>query len=163
MLQDSNVGWLRKRIMYNGFDLNGLSSHTTSGRIESLLQTTTQAYHLEISTFGVGAVPLDAGERVGGLVRCPYDLDPAHEVGFKVWYTGLHDGTGDATTSWILLQDALAEGIVLATATTALDTVIPLLNPYKDDAGDTTTTTDYLLQNTTRGIRNSIGLTPTEN
>jgi len=158
MLQDKNVGWIRKRILFNGDDMNGYLSNTTSGKQEAA--ATTLATVDELGALGVVGLTMVAGELVNGMVRCPYDLDPAHEIGFKVVYTGTVNTT-TGTTSWILLQDAIAEGGVIAVATTALDTVIPLLDQYADTAGNASGT-DQLLQNSSRGIRTSIGLTPTQ-
>lgn len=111
------------------------------------------------SGVGMGGFLMAASDLITGMIPCPMDLDPNFPVGFRVHYSGDHDGSGSATTSWILLQGAVVEGGAIATPTAALDTVIALLDAYSTTAGDTATTTDALYQVTGRGIRNSIGLT----
>lgn len=157
MNQDQNIAWMRKRLWIPPFGMQGIGMHAAADVVLHSLETVAAEYS-EITSVGMGGVTLGDGEFINGYIRCPYDLDPDKPVGFRIAYTIDHDGAGDATVSWILLQNAIAEGIAIALPATALDTIIPLLDAYTDDSG-VSVVTDFLLQMTNRGIRNRIGLT----
>ncbi len=156
-IRDQRIDWIRKRLWIPPFAMQGIGMHAAADVVLHSLETIAAEYS-EITNVGMGGVTLTDGEFINGYIRCPIDLDPSFPVGFRIAYTIDHDGTGDATVSWILLQNAIAEGIAIALPATALNTIIPLLDKYTDDSG-VSVVTDFLLQMTDRGIRNSIGLT----
>jgi hypothetical protein len=160
-LSDKHINYMRKRKWLDPYSILGLGPNGTDGitLISSTLDVSETL--VQLSSFGFNALKMsaDAGS-IGGALPCPYDLDPKFPVGFAVWWAMDHDGSGTGAATWILLQGTVKRGIVIAAATAALDTVL---------VADTNTTnlnaaavTDYLLQVTPRGIRNSIGLTRAE-
>lgn len=146
---DGQQGWIRKRKIYNAFDLHSLDEDGTSGILQGGL--TTSVAQLEVTDSGIMGILMAAGEFLSGMIVPPIDLDPKYEIGFRVHYTGLHDNDGDATVSWILQVDKILEGILIARGATNLDTVIPLLDAYTDDSG-ASVVTDWLYQVSGRGI-----------
>jgi len=148
---------MRKRLWLNPYTMMGVQGNeaTTGAAHVASCDDLTELVD-EISDFGFPGVILTAdGKYIGGYVPCPHDLDPKFEVGFQVHWTG--DVTGStAEVTWILLQNAVKRGVVLATPTAALDTVL-VSDPNSDADGDAAAT-DYLYQVSDRGIRNSIGL-----
>lgn len=155
-LRDRNIDTIRKRLWIPPFWMQGVGMHAAADVVLHSIETVAAEYN-EVTAVGMGTLQMAAGEFVNGYFPCPIDLDPKFNVGFKVCYTGLHDDTGDATVDWILLQNVIAQGIVIALPATALNTVIPD-DAYVDDAG-ASVVTDWLLQRTARGIRDVIGLT----
>ena len=148
-LHDSNIAWKRKRKWYTPFDFQTFVGSGTSGLVggQSVGITT-----LEITSVGMITSVMTDAEIMTGYFPVPIDMDPRFDVGFRVCYTLDHDGTGDATVSWIMLQGTVKEGAAIAIPTTVLNTAIALLDSYDDTAGDASTT-DFLLQWTSRGVR----------
>ncbi len=149
MIVDGQIGWLRKKKFFSLFELNFIDEDGTSGIMTGGSGTGAQ---LEVAALGIMGWLLAAGEFALGAFPIPQDLDPKHEVGVRINYTGLHDNTGNATVSWIYLFKMIREGIAFAAGATALDTPIPLLDPWSNSNGDITVTTDWLYQVTDRGI-----------
>lgn len=148
MITDHNIGWTRKRKLFNATDLHGILDNATTGVPEGGISAgVTQG---EVGTTGIITYVMTDGEFLSGLIPLPYDLDPAHPLGFKVHWTANHDGTGTLTADWILLVDRKKEGIAIADAATALSTAIAQ-DTYNDDSGSASTT-DWLYQVTDRGI-----------
>lgn len=148
-LSDKHIGWMRKRKYWTPYDL---LSVVGGGTDDIVVAHTTAVLVTELTaSANIGIAGLDVstdGELIVGMVRCPYDLDPAHEVGFRVAYCV--DANGASTVDWLILQAAIANGIALAVPSAALDTVI---------AAKTVGSTDNLLTWSGRGIRNAIGIT----
>lgn len=152
MIVDGQLHWMRKRIFLTadtmqGVDWNAGTSYETAG-----------ITMVQVTNVGMGTWIMTDGEFLNGYIPVPHDLDPRHPIGFRVHYTLDHDGAGDAWTSWILLQTAIAEGIAIALPATALDTAIALQDAYTTNLG-VNSVTDFLYQVSARGIRNAIGLT----
>lgn len=155
-LVDRHMQWMRKRLWIDPFSMLGLANDGTSGvTLMGSIDDLTELW-AELSSFGFGAVKFSAdGKFIGGALPCPYDLDPDHEVGFRIHWTV--DATGStAAVEWLLLQDTIKRGVVIAAASTALDTVL-VDDANADDSGSASST-DYLYQVTPRGIRTKIGL-----
>lgn len=148
--RDAQIDRIRKRIWLTADILQAVDWITGVG------WETAGITPAEVTNVGMGTWIMTDGEFLNGYILCPYDLDPKFDIGFKVAYTLDHDGAGAATVSWILLQDAIAEGSAIALPSTALDTVIGLLDSYGAGA-----VTDFLLAITGRGVRSAanIGLT----
>ena len=159
MIQDHRIDWMRKRIRLTPYDMQSILDDATSGVPASAF--TGGVLLLEIGTLGFISCSMVAGEFLKGIYPVPSDLDPQFPVGYRVHYTVDHDGSGDATVSWILLNSFIGEGVVIADPATALNTPIPLLDAYTTDAG-VSVTTDFLYQVSGRGIDNDIGLTRTQ-
>lgn len=153
MIQDHNIETIRKRIVYNAFDLNAIDVATaaTGARTAGItLEPIPTAGGIEL-----GAMHMIAGELLTGVFPCPYDLDPQHEVGFRVHWTA-NVSAANAALTWILLQDIEKLGAAIALASTALDTILGL-DSYVDTTG-ASPNTDWLNQVTSRGVRKDIGL-----
>jgi len=157
-LSDKHLRYIRKRKWITPFEMQGLTTDGTTGvTLFGSIDDLTELF-AEISSFGHGAVKISAdGKLIGGFIPCPHDLDPKFEVGFQVHWTMNHDGSGIGAATWKLLQDAVKRGVVIAKATTALDTV--LVQDTNSTNLNAEAVTDYLYQVTARGIRTSIGLT----
>lgn len=133
--------------------MQGLVGDGTSGLVGA---ETAGVTTVEVTNVGMMTCHMADGEFLNGYIRCPYDLDVKHPIGFRVAYTLDHDGAGTATVAWILLQDAIAEGSAIALPSTALNTTIA--NDSYVDGNRVASVTDFLLQWSGRGIRNSLGL-----
>lgn len=157
-IQDQRIDWIRKRLWLTPFDTQSFVGDGTSGLVGA---ETAGITTVEVAGVGMMTSVMVAGEFLNGYFRCPYDLDPEWPVGFRVCWTLDHDGSGNAVITWILLQNAIAEGIAIALPATALDTPLDVNDPYQTDAG-IASTTDFLLMWTERGIRNKVGLTRTQ-
>lgn len=155
-MQDSAIHWMRKRIFISPFGMQGIAMHAAADVVLHSIETVAAEYG-EVTSVGMGTTQLADGEFINGYIPCPYDLDPKWPVGFSIFWTADHGGSNALTSSWILLQNAIAIGTAIALPATALDTIIALLSSYNDAAG-VTTVTDFRLQKTARGIRDSIGL-----
>lgn len=155
-IRDQRIDWLRKRIWLTPFDVGGIGLVAEADDTLEAFSEADADYN-EINSLGMAGVTLAAGKIISGGIRCPVDLDPKFPVGFRIGYIA-NVSSSAGTVSWILLQDSIAEGIVLAIATTALNTIIPLLDPIGDEAG-VGSATDWLMQMSARGIRTDIGLT----
>jgi len=156
-MQDSSIHWMRKRIFIPPFQMQGIGMHAAADVVLHSIETIAAEYG-EVTAVGMGTTQLADGEFLNGYIPCPYDLDPKFPVGFSIWWTADHDGTGALTSSWILLQDSIEIGTAIALPATTLNTIIPLLSAYNDALG-VTTVTDFRIQKTGRGIRDDIGLT----
>ena len=156
-LQDRNMDWMRKRLWIPPWYMGGLGSDGTNGvTLVADLESNDQVW-LELSSFGYGAVKFTADNKlISGFIPCPYDLDPKFPVGFAIHWTAVSTGSTCEVT-WLLLQNAVNRGIVLAKATAALDTIL-VSDPTTTDK-DVASATDLLYQVTERGVRNDIGLT----
>lgn len=157
---DTQINRIRKRVWLSLPNLGALGNDATNGvTLAAGLDDLDQLWG-ELSSFGFGALKMTAdGKYVSGAMPVPYDLDVKFPIGFRVLWSG--DVTGStADVLFILLQDVIKRGIVIAKASTALD--VPLVtDPNADDAGDVSAT-DYLYQVTERGVRTNIGITRAE-
>lgn len=152
-MEDHSIAWMRKRLwlvpeMFCGVDVALGQAGETAG-----------VTPVEITNVGMNSWLMGTdGELINGCIICPYDLDPDKPIGYRIVYTIDHDGTGSATTHWILLTGTEVRGAAISVPATALDTLIGV-DTYKDTAGDATTVVDFLLQISPRGIDNILGLT----
>ncbi len=106
----------------------------------------------EYSTFGFGGFHIQtAGDKYTTFLRCPYDVDPAHPMGFKVNFVSGSSTAADIF-DWIILADFKAVAVALLAPTTVLDTVI-------DITGTLGTATADLNNWSSRGIKNKGFLT----
>lgn len=156
-MRDSQIHWLRKSLMLYLHNSGALAETSStafhSGVFDSdVLQT-------QITSSGMMGMTIAADDFMGYGIRLPKDVDPKFPLGFRVHWTADHDGSDPLTTSWILLQKIIARGAAIAAAASVLDTIIPLLSPYQDTAGDATVVTDFLYQVSGRGILASPGVT----
>jgi len=156
MIQDQRIDWMRKRLFLTALDIQGIDTGKVGTAVTSAWETAGVTAD-EVTNVGMGTYIMTDTELLNGYIPCPYDLDPKFNIGFGVHWTADHDGTGALTSSWILLQDAIKIGEVIALPATALNTIIPLLSAYNDENG-VTTVTDFRIQKTGRGIRDDIGL-----
>lgn len=109
----------------------------------------------EYSTFGFGGFHIQtAGDIYSTFLRCPYDVDPAHAIGFKVNFVSGSSTAADIF-DWIILADFKAVAVALLAPTTVLDTVV-------DIAGTLGTATADLNSWSSRGVKNSGFLTRDE-
>ena len=146
-LSDKQMGWMRKRKFYSCYELQMVGTNGT----DITAHETATCIDEEVADVGVGTLRMTTGDPANGWIPVPHDLDPNFPVGFTILWTGLHDNTGDATASFVLLVGTEKEGAVISLPATALDTVIPLLDAYTDTTG-TSVTTDWLYQVSGRGI-----------
>lgn len=110
----------------------------------------------EISNFGIVALDIapantDDGNEIFGMFDCPYDLDPNHNIGFRVKYT--QSGAGTDGVTWTLLQGTVAADALLEVEDHADFAVLDTALVEKNSA----VANEMLI--TDRGIRNDIGLT----
>ena len=138
MIRDRNVDWKPGRWFLPGTTFNGDAYDAGAVALG------------EVSTFGYGA-PLmaAAGDLVCHHTMVPNDWDPEYPLGFKVWWTSGSSTVAD-TISWKVAIDFKVEGETLIAPTTALDTVVALLDNV---------TGAYDQQKTARGIKNKSWLT----
>lgn len=109
----------------------------------------------EYSTFGFGGFHIQtAGDIYTTFLRCPYDVDTAFEIGFKVNFVSGSSTAADIF-DWIILADFKAVAVALLAPTTVLDTVV-------DIAGTLGTATADLNSWSSRGVKNSGFLTRDE-
>lgn len=155
-IRDQRIDWIRKRLWITGYGMQGIGLNAETDASLQAFETTGVTLE-ELTNIGIGSLIMTDGEFLNGAIVCPYDLDPGWPIGFRVCYTLDHDGAGAATVDWILLVDSIKSGAAIAVPSTALDTVIAQ-DSYVGTDG-TTSTTDWLLQFTARGIKDSIGLT----
>lgn len=145
--QDRNMAWMRKRVFIAPNDMFGISE-PADGIQESAVDTT--VIMSEISTLGFMPWLFADGKLLSGIIPIPYDVDPKHEIGFRIAYTMDHDGTGAGTVEWILLAKVIKNGIAITAATVGLDTVIGTSNYLGPDGA--ATVVDFLWNVSNRGI-----------
>lgn len=88
----------------------------------------------------------DVGDEALAFLMLPFDLDPRQTIGFKVHYAH-GSATATDTVKWRLRYSIRNENAVLATPTTALDTILALQTLTAAAAGQ--------LKITSRGIINA--------
>lgn len=151
-IRDQRIDWIRKRLWLPPEVLHSVN------------MATGQAYEtagitpVEVTDVGMGTWIMTDGEFINGYMPCPCDLDPSYPVGYRVAWT-LDASAGSASVEWILLTGLEKVGQAISLPATVLNTPFVLPTLYKDDSGDVTAATDFLLQWTSRGIDNLIGLT----
>jgi hypothetical protein len=150
MISDANIDWARKRLW--------LTPDTMQGVDCALGQAgeTAGVTPAELTNIGMNSWIMTDGELMNGYIPCPFDLDPKHEIGFKVCWT-MDFNAGTPSAKWILLVGTEKEGQAISVPATALDTPIAD-DSYVTDAG-AAGAADWLLQWTSRGIWKSTGLT----
>jgi len=148
MITDHNMGWLRKRKRYTATEMHGIIDNATTGVPESAKTSTVNQLEMGVSGF-VGYNMLSA-ETIAGLIPVPYDVDPGWDLGFRIIYSGNHDGTGTAIADWNVKAATIKKGNPFATPSGNLGVVIPP-HTYADGNGNPSTT-DNLYQQTERGI-----------
>lgn len=141
-LHDSNMSWRRKRIRWDAWpDLaTGLIPATVSESgsdefIEGELiqapraasKTAPDISLLEVSDFGlVGIHFLDDADEMFFCKQLPYDIDPRHDIGFRINYCQTNAGTDD--TLWKLKVGFDKKDVVIqaedASTITVLETVL---------------------------------------
>lgn len=136
MLTDANLDTKRK-VEYYSYEV----MHGTIGTTATDITVDTGAsIQQEMSALGMVGVLLDtATDAIGGMTLVPRDLDWTKPIGVRLQYQ-TKSATAADTMNWTVLYDVIAEGTALAYATTALDTVIPLLETVKGTAEATETT-----------------------
>jgi len=154
MITDKQIAWLRKRVWLNPYQF-GLTE--SSNVLMSASVATTTVIPTEVGSTGIVGINMSAdNDALRALWPIPYDLDPKFELGFKVWWTAATISSG-GDCLWTIEADVKKEGIAIAAASTALDTAIAS-DEYVTSAG-AATTTDSLLQVTSRGIKNTLAIT----
>jgi len=156
-IDDSNMGWLRKRKFISPLDMQGIVTDGT----DLLAGQTAAALYVELAAKGMAGLAFAAdGNIITGFIPVPFDLDGQFPIGFRIWWTMDHDGSGTANALFKLLQGTEKPGETISIPTAVLDTLL-VLDQYNDTDGNPTVT-DHVLQKTPRGIRTSIGLTHAE-
>lgn len=147
---DKQMGWMRKKEIYDPYRLGSILEDGTSGIFGSALSGTPQDVDWEeVSTFGFVAPTMTDAELLGGYINLPYDLDPKFDIGFSIKYV-VDVSAAAAVSTWILLVGAKKEGIALAAGATALDVAIPA-HTYVGPVG-AASAADWIPQVTGRGI-----------
>lgn len=149
-LTDNHIDWMRKRIWLTADDIQGVQYDDAT-----ILKTAGTTQQEKVA--GFSAFEMAAGELIYGYIPVPYDVDPRHELGFRVvWSADPTDASCSVT--WLLLVDTVKKGFAYSAATTALDTVIAA-NAYDNEGAAAAGAADDKIQVTSRGIKNSLGLT----
>ena len=135
MFTDANLDTKRKVAYYSYEEM-----HSTIGTTATDLGVHTGAcVQQEMSALGMVGLLLDtATDTVTGMTLVPRDLDWSKPIGVRIQYQ-TKSATAADTMNWTVLYDVIAEGTALAVGTTALDTVIPLLETVKGTAEATET------------------------
>ncbi len=158
-IRDNNIDWLRKTLFIPHIEFGLHHDGSTPFNLEGPLAAGT--FLKELGSLGYVGLLMDAnGENVRVLRPLPKDIDPISPIGFRVHWTALHDGAGDAAATWTILTRVCKRGIAIAAAATALDTVVTI-DQYTNDS-NAQAVTDYLYQRSPRGIMNSLGITRTD-
>lgn len=161
-IRDEHIEYLRKRKYWNTFELGSLitAAHTADETFDEgkiLTNPTDETVHQqEIGALGIVGVNIseDAttdGNFFYGFRRCPIDLDPNHEVGFRINWSqasAVTDGTTFVLKVGVDKVGAAFQAVGLA----ALNTVLA-----ESNAGGA-----WYNQWTSRGVKNAIGLTRAE-
>lgn len=168
MIQDRNIDWLRKRKRYGPLELNGLITAAvaeggtdtfTEGELlqnpKASSKTAPDFFLREVADYGIVGLGCAEGDIIYGNIPCPYDLDPNFSVGFRLQFT--QSEAVSVGVTWLLKVGVDKAGAVIqaedAAGIAALDTALTEKN-----AGGSAWEKLW----TSRGIKNSIGLTRAE-
>jgi len=149
-MQDNHFAWMRKRIVLEHFDF-GLKEF--SAAIGSAAENTAAVPLIEVGTTGIAGLDMtSANDSISTMIPVPYDLNPYHDIGFRIRYTGNPASAAGAALFTIWAQIIL-EGAALVGTTQTLKTIVGN-DTYGDNVG-TGTATAWCSQFTKRGIMTS--------
>lgn len=150
MITDHNMAWVRKRKYYSWTELHNLAE---SAGVLRANNDATQLPTITVQT--LSGIALATAENFDGWFPCPQDLNPAFPVGLRARWTANVTTPALATlVTLTALLNAIADRGLIAVATSALNTVLG-----SQVYAVTASVVSGLFAYSTRGIKNSIGLT----
>ena len=118
LYSDYNVEWRPGRVYIPGMSFTGLIGVGTGAGAGALVVQ-------EISTFGIVApMPDTAADVLDHCMHLPYDVDRNRPIGFRVHWTSGSSTTADTITWKVFYGLMVPDTTTMATAATALGTVI---------------------------------------
>lgn len=140
-------GRLKRKVVFLGYQ-EGIRGLISSAGV-SASTGVGAAPEAEAGALSAVGLHMDADDEHDWFWIIPRDLNPLHEIGFRVRYSSASSTAAD-NHDWILLYDVIAEDAALALGTTALDTAI---------ASDTDNGTADAWQDSPRGVLNGNSIT----
>ena len=147
--RDAHMAWMRKRVYLDPLNALSVKNDATDNVLESLRDSDAQL--TEINSSGSGGFLMDnLNDAIHMFWPIPWDLDPRWDIGVQVLWTANVSALA-ATVTWVPAYLKCTKGATaMANPATAIDTTITQ-GTYVDSTG-AQSTTDYLLQTSSRGI-----------